>query len=623
MSGHIDDSPLTFSRMASGSFSFEDICTSPFGVFWTASRPEQKGRMALFCYREGKTMPLLAHHSVKARIHEYGGGAIAADAHFLYFISDTEKALMSLDLNTKEEKILYRSDRLRLAEISIHPSGEFLYMVGEDHSNPLQVENGIYLFRIKEQEMIKAHAQHDFYMSIALSKKGDKIAFIAWDHPHMSWETSSLIVCDIDKDGRLLSEVLIAASSSQSVLMPLWSSSGSLYFVSDKTGFWNIYLYDGMESKNICPMSADYAAPIWKLGRSFLVEMQQGNKYCLIAAYTVRGVDKLARITESSFEEIDLPFTSITHLVRVSPHQIAFFGAGPYLAKSVICYDIEKKSYQVIDKSVAFDMDNEWISTAEEIEFPSALKGKSSFAFYYPPKAKGHTFVKPRAVIVRAHGGPTGHNAPIFSLDIQFWTTRGFGFLDVNYSGSSGFGREYRDRLQGKWGIYDVEDCICAAKTLIARGKIEDSLIFIKGSSSGGYTALCAASGHSPFAGAVSYYGIADLESLTKETHKFELHYLDGLIGPYPRAKAAYRERSVCHHIDKIGCRVLLLQGKEDKVVLPSQAENMFVKLREKNIDAQLILFDNEGHGFRRAETIEKTLRAELAFYCSAIAAAL
>lgn len=607
------DSPLSSSAVAKGVASFEDLCACSTHVFWTASRPLEKGRMALFQLKDSKVTPVAPHHSVKSRVHEYGGGAIATDGHFLYFISDTLKALMSIDLKTGHEEILFQSPTIRVAEIAIHPSGPMLYMVGEDHTDPSDIANGVYLFRLNTKELVKVHGLYDFYMSIKIAKEGDKLCFIAWDHPFMSWQESSLIVCHISNEGLLTSQRIAVQEKDESVLMPLWSEKGSLFYISDKTGFWNIYEEQAGFSVSVCPRDADFCAPLWKLGRSFMAEVELDGSHTLAAVYTELGVDGLMLLTQEKAKKVDLPFTSITHLTRAGSSQLFFFGAAPHIPRSLICYDIRKQTYTVVDQSLSLSIEPSIISVPVMISFSAPVKGGASYAFYYPPTSSIEGRNEP--VIVRAHGGPTGHNPPVFSLDILFWTSRGFGFLDVNYSGSSGFGRAYRERLKGKWGVYDVRDCIHAAEALVSSGKVKAPRFFIKGSSSGGYTALRAMVERSPFLGAVSYYGIADLQSLTQDSHKFEKHYLDSLLGPYPKASSIYHERSIIDHVDKIQKPILLLQGKEDKVVLPSQAENMFIKLKEQGLDAQLILFDDEGHGFRKAETIQKALEGELKFY--------
>lgn len=613
------ESPLSAKKVAAAGISFEDLCADGPYLFWTESRPLEKGRVAAVMRqaKDQEEIPLSAC-SVKSRVHEYGGAAIAALNGIFYFVNDTEKSLCRMDIKTKRVETLFQSSTVRCAEITLHPQGRFVYFVGEDHTDPLKVKNALYLFDFERKSCQVVAEGHDFYASPKISFQGEEMAFITWDFPHMPWDESVLWKASIQQDGSLATPSKVSFGKDVSVQHPLWSQAGALYYVSDKTGFWNLYRNIHGKEDLLIEKSADFALPLWKLGRTSFTEVVYKNRPAFVCSYTEQGIDHLGVVypDEKRMETIDVPFTSMSHLCAGKEGLVYFFGASAYHARSLICFNLHTKSYEILKESFSIGLDETYLSSPELIAFPSCLPGKEAYAFYYPPKNPKYAEAKEKPpLIVRAHGGPTGHSVVALSLEIQFWTTRGFAYLDVNYGGSTGFGREYRDRLKKNWGVVDVKDCRLAAEATVKRGLADPQKLLIKGGSSGGLTALMALCVSPLFAGATSYYGVADLEMLATDTHKFELHYLDLLIGPYPKCKSTYIERSPVHNIDKISSPVLLLQGKEDKVVPPSQSEKIYLKLKEKNLPTQLILFDEEGHGFRRADTIERSLEAEWEFY--------
>ena len=613
------DSPLSSKKVAEAGISFEDLCTDSAHLFWTESRPLEKGRCSLVKWgKKEKEEDCLKSLNVKSRVHEYGGGAISCAHGKVYFANDTDKTLCVLDLATDSVVVLCSKKNLRYADIAIHPNGKFLYFVGEDHSDPADVLNALYFVNIEKKECVLVAKGHDFYASPQISKSGETIAFITWDFPFMSWDESSIWTAKILGDGLLSTPSKIAGTKDESVLLPLWSVTGALYYVSDRNGFWNLYQYHHGKEEILFEMQADFALPMWKLGRYSYAEVDYKGKVALVSSYTQQGIDRLGLVFpgEKRLEPLDVPFTSMTHLSAQDAEHVFFFGASPILARSVVSLNLLTKKYDLLKTSFSIGLDDAYISTPELISFPSSVQGKEAYAFYYPPRNPEvkHSLEK-SPVIVRVHGGPTGHTPAVLTLETQFWTTRGFGYLDVNYGGSSGHGREYRDRLKKQWGVVDVKDCILATKELVKLQLADPAKLFIKGGSSGGLTALMALVYSDSFAAATSYYGVADLEMLAKDTHKFELHYLDSLIGPYREMKKIYEERSPVENIDKISAPVLLLQGKDDKVVPPEQSEKIYLKLKEKNMPTQLILFDEEGHGFRKSSTIEACLEAEWGFY--------
>ncbi len=614
------NSPLTSADISGGSISFEDICVLENGVIWTESRPQNQGRYAVVRAQDDQSpQTIIESVSIKSRVHEYGGGSISCYHNILYFINDTEKSLCRMPCDSCQIQTLVAISNLYFSEIVMHPSGSFLYVIGEDSSDPSLIINAIYKVDLCNLSCHTIAHGHDFFSSPQISQDGKTLAFISWDFPHMPWDESVLWKADIRIDGSLSNIEKLAGGADESVCLPLWSARGELFYISDKTGFWNLYQWDQGRIRVLHAMSADCAYPQWKLGRYSYAQVELGGELGLICAYTDQGVDRLGIIgvDRPFFQDLLCPYQSITHVVCLDQKNVYFFGASPVSPKALIRFNIETQRYHTIKSSMTVTLPIEWISIPERIIFASGKDlQRESFAVYYPPI---NLFVTvdntPPPMIVRAHGGPTAHSSCVFSIEIQFWTTRGFAVLDVNYGGSSGFGRQYRNRLVGNWGVVDVQDCILAAQEMVKRGRAHQDQIVIRGSSSGGLTALIAVCVSKVFAAATSYYGVVDLEGLALGSHKFERYYLDGLIGPYPAAKAIYIERSPLCNSSHISCPILLFHGKEDKVVPLSGSTRIFDVLQDKGIFTKLLGFEKEGHGFRAASTIEEALNEELAFY--------
>lgn len=458
---------------------------------------------------------------------------------------------------------------------------------------------------------------HDFYSSPRLSPNGKKLAFIAWDFPNMPWDGSVLYLLDLSSK----SLTPIAGGNEESICQVQWSEGGELYFCSDRTGFLNLYCFNPETSKEkpLYPAEAEFGIPAWVFGKPTYAFASYKEGEVLACICCEKGVDRLVLIDPktSKLEELGLPFTSLTNLCSIGS-KLYFFGASPVDPVALIEFDLGTKKTNTLCRGVKRHLEKEWISLPETVEYPS-LNGKTGYGFFYPPKNPHHQINTPSPLIVRCHGGPNARYPLAFSSEILFWTSRGFAFLDLNYGGSSGYGREYLKRLDGNWGVLDVEDAISAVETLKTQKKIDSSHCFIRGGSAGGYTALCALAAGDTFAGATSYFGVSDLELLYVDSHKFERYYTDRLVAPYPEGINLIRERSPIHQIDRIHAPVLLLQGDEDKVVPPNQSEKIYEALKKRGVCAQYLLFKGEGHGFRSAENISKALETELKFYQSLI----
>ena len=398
------------------------------------------------------------------------------------------------------------------------------------------------------------------------------------------------------------------------IFQPQWSPDGTLFFVSDRTGWWNLYCRRENEIKPVVQMEAEFGMPQWLFGMStYAFESAQR----LICTYTQNGRGQLAQIdlATDQLDVIETPYTGIAYL-RASPGRAVFVGGSATEPTSIVKLDTATQSLELLRRSSRNEIDSGYISIPKSIEFPT-IQGQTSHAFFYPPQNKNYQAPKcdRPPLIVISHGGPTAAATDSLNPAIQYWTSRGIAVLDVNYGGSTGYGRAYRQRLYGKWGVVDTHDCVNGAKYSVETFGIDPNRLIIRGSSAGGYTTLCALVFHEVFKAGASYYGVSDLEALAQETHKFEARYLDQLVGPYPERKDLYITRSPIHHGEDLSCPVIFFQGLEDKVVPPDQAERMVDILRGKKLPVAYVAFDKEQHGFRMAQNIKRALDAELYFY--------
>jgi dipeptidyl aminopeptidase/acylaminoacyl peptidase len=455
---------------------------------------------------------------------------------------------------------------------------------------------------------------NDFYSSPRLNPDGSRLAWLTWNHPNMPWDGTELWIGELKADGSLGRAERVAGGIDESIFQPEWSPDGILYFVSDHTGWWNLYRWLDGRIEPLCEMKADFGEPQWIFGISTYA-FQSASR--IVCAYVEQGVYRLA-ILDTVVGKIDLiesPYTDIWS-VCASSGFAAFMAGSPTESQSVVRLDIATRQLEVVKTSSDVVVSSEYLSVPESVEFPTE-NGVTAHAFYYAPRNRdyiGPSEERPPLIVV-SHGGPTGAASTMLSWAIQYWTSRGIAVLNVNYGGSSGYGRAYRQRLNGQWGVVDLDDCVNGARRLVGIGAVDGNRLAIRGGSAGGYTTLCALTFRNIFRAGASYFGISDLETFVKDTHKFESHYLDRLIGPYPERKDLYKERSPIHFIDRISCPMIIFQGLEDKVVPPNQAELMVEALRKKGLPFAYVPFEGEQHGFRQAKNIKHSLEAELYFY--------
>lgn len=604
-------SPITSDLIAKDALVFSEMHADDKDLYWTEQHSAEGGRLALMKRTaKGGIEEVFPEASVRTRVHEYGGGAFTVHNGTLYFTNDKDRKFYRYQ--DKKLKALGGSDAYRFADAAVRPDGKSIVVVCERHDSPTQVANFLSFIDVNGKERIIAK-DGDFYSNPCFSPDGKKLAFLTWNFPNMPWDGTTLWVGNIDDNGEISNLEVIAGGKDESICQVQWAPDGTLYFVSDRTGFWNIYRKKGKEIEAVCPKEAEFGIPAWVFGRPTYAFLDDK----IICCYTEKGFDKLGIIDlkTKQLRDLGLPFTAIANLI-VLKDRAYFFGSTPTEPSSIISLDPITGKYEVIRKAIQISIDQDLISKPELIEYPS-MGGKTGYGIYYAPK--NPKYAAPQGekppLIVRCHGGPTSRASPVFSLEVQYWTSRGFAFVDINYGGSTGFGREYFKRLEGTWGVLDVEDSLSAVKTLIARGLVDEKRVVIRGGSAGGYTVLVALTQSNVFAAGTSYFGISDLELLYQDGHKFESRYTDRLVAPYPEGIELIHERSPIYHIDKIHAPILLLQGDEDKIVPPNQSEKIYEALKARGLPVEYILFKGEGHGFRGADAIKRSLDAELAFY--------
>jgi dipeptidyl aminopeptidase/acylaminoacyl peptidase len=559
--------------------------------------------------------------NARTRVHEYGGGDYTVRDGAVYFSNFSDQRVYVSIGASPPQPITPVAD-YRYADGLIDQSRGRLICVREDHTQPgreaINTLVSLNLSGINTSEETSGQvlaAGYDFYSSPRLSPDGLKLAWLAWNHPNMPWDGTELWVGVLDENGSITSSGRVAGGISESIFQPEWSPDGTLYFVSDRSGWWNLYRINSIGIvEPLCEMEAEFGMPQWGFGMStYAFESPER----IVCAYIRNGISHLALIDTRTklFEPIDCAYTDI-RFVRASRGQAVMRAGSPTEAAAIVRFDLQRRSFEVLRRSSSLKIDAAYLSSPCAMEFPTE-DGLTAHGFFYPPTNPDYRAPEDELppLLVESHGGPTAAAATAMSLGIQYWTSRGIAVLDVNYGGSTGFGRAFRERLKGKWGIVDVDDCANGARYLVAQGQVDGDRLMITGGSAGGYTTLCALTFRDMFSAGASHYGVSDAEALAKETHKFESRYLDGFMGPYPEKREVYFARSPINFTDRLSCPVIFFQGLEDKVVPPNQAETMVAALQQKGIPVAYLPFEGEQHGFRQAKNIKRALDAELYFY--------
>lgn len=609
-------SPITSDLVVAETVGLGQLRTRGEETFWVESRPSEGGRNVLVrCDANGATRDVnAAPFNARTTVYEYGGGAyvVGPDQIFLTGLSDQG---LYVAVEGAAPRPLTRAGRRKFADGVFDPTHGRIICVCEDHTaQAAEPTHSLVGIDATSGEVTPLVEGADFYASPKLSPDQRRLAWISWDHPHMPWDASALWVADLAADGSLAHARRLAGGDGESIFQPEWSPDGVLYFVSDRSGWWNLWRWTGQSVEPVLPREAEFGRPQWTLGQSTYAFADATTAVC---AFVEKGFWHMGRLDLRSgrFDRLDLPYAAIGDL-RATPTRAVLIASAPGLPNAVVSVDLKSGATSVLRSSSARPPDPKYVSTPEAIEFPTA-GGQVAHALFYPPKNDDHRAAAGELppLIVKVHGGPTAAASPALNFNTLFWTSRGFAVLDVNYGGSSGYGRAYRQRLKHAWGVVDLDDCVHAARHMASCGRVDGQRMAISGGSAGGYTVMCAlAFRDGVFQAGTSYYGISDLNALLRDTHKFESRYTDWLVGP-PQDSQRYHDRSPLHFADRIGAPLLFLQGEEDRVVPPNQTEMMAQALLDRGKTFGLIMFAGEQHGFRKADTIRRALDAELGFY--------
>ncbi|RIK45413.1 MAG: peptidase [Chloroflexi bacterium] len=613
-------SPLSAADIYADSIRLRDLRLDGDTLYWVEARPD--GRSVLVRRTPGGTAEDLTPpgFSVRTRVHEYGGAAYVVDQGVVYFANFADQRLYRQRPGQPPE-LLAPQEGLRYADGLVDRARSRLIVVREEHITPAaQPVNTLAAVDLADGARQQVLAQgYDFYASPRLSLDGTRLAWLAWNHPNMPWDGCELWVADVQPDGTLAGHALVAGGTDESIFQPEWAADGTLYFVSDRTGWWNLYRLRGDGSAEpLHPLDAEFGQPQWSFGQATYALESPGRLLC---SYEQAGVTRLASLDTRSlaWTPLDLPYAELSGL-RAAPGRLYFVGGSPTAVPALVALDLESGATEVIRRSRAETLDPAFVSAAQPIVFPTRLPDgteSTAYAYFYAPH--NPAYVAPEGerppLVLMSHGGPTSATSTALSYAIQFWTTRGFAVLDVDYGGSTGYGRAYRQRLNRQWGVVDVADCINAATYAVDQGWVDPRRLAIRGGSAGGFTTLAALTFYDLFTAGASYFGISDLEAMVRDTHKFESRYLDGLVGVYPDERAVYLQRSPIYAVDRLACPLLVLQGLDDPIVPPNQAEMMVGAVRARGLPVAYVPFTGEQHGFVKAENNRRALEAELTFY--------
>jgi dipeptidyl aminopeptidase/acylaminoacyl peptidase len=613
-------SPITSDLIVEGSVGLSQPLFDGDDIYWIEMRPKEAGRNVIIKRSASGTAVDVnpPPFNARTRVHEYGGGDYLVNKGTVCFSNFSDQRLYRQDGPEATPQALTAPGEMRYADSCLDQTRGRLICVREDHTpkdtEPVNSIVSVNLEPGNDHGTVLVEG-NDFYSTPRISPDGSQLAWLTWNHPNMPWDGCELWVGEFAEDGTLSSTRWVAGGAAESIFQPEWSPEGVLYFASDRSGWWNlerITADGGIE--RVCQSKAELGMPQWVFAMSAYAF---ASNETIVCSHVDQGVSTFATIDTSTgkLTPIDCPYTDIQFL-RAANGRAVFRGGSPTDVGAIVKFDLGTRQFETLRKSNDLEVYPRYFSVPRAIEFPTE-GGLTAHGFFYPPQNPDYRAPdneKP-PLIVKSHGGPTSAASTALSLSIQYWTSRGFAVLDVNYGGSTGYGRQYRERLNRKWGIVDVDDCVNGARYLAERGEVDGNRLIITGGSAGGYTTLGALTFRKVFKAGASHFGISNLESMARDTHKYESQYLTGLLGPYPARKDIYYDRSPINFPERLSCPVIFFQGLEDKVVPPDQAEKMVDAIRAKGIPVSYVAFAGEQHGFRQAKNIKRALDGELYFY--------
>ena len=639
------DSPLSASSLFQHRNSLSNPVPWANGVLYLQVIPEEKSAVVLmFCNNSGEiTRVTPKGHSVRSRVHEYGGLPFIGSHYQVFYCNDNNQEIyrQNFDVDTSSfsdpVQITESSGtQVRYCEFVIDTLRQRLICVREDHrasnGNAYAVINSLVALPLTDTLPISPDAQvvlfseSDFICNPYLSEDCKLISFVTWSHPNMPWDDTEVRVAQFCDKGLLMNVFEVDIENSSSKVQPSFDSSNNLYFISDCSDYWNLRIVDNQNlhskcvSRSLYGVQADCCGPAWEMGKRNYVMLDETE---LILSVVQDCHWELQRLNVLTGEMIVLAegLGLLEQIRKSEDGRIFYLAANHDDYPSIYRLDLDKVTNKyanslIVKATLPKELALSLVSRPEHIKFVGE-NGVKAYGLFYSPRSlkfKGPCSELP-PLLVNVHGGPTGTARAALNPMHQFWTSRGFAVLDLNHRGSSGYGRKFRKLLYGQWGVVDIEDIVIAVQYLIDSGQVAPDKIAIRGGSAGGYAVLASLAACDLFAAGTSYYGVSDLELLVRDTHKFESRYLDQLIGPYPEMKATYQARSPINSLANIEAAVLILQGEDDKVVPPNQAILVNKKLRAQNPGTEFISFKGEGHGFRLPANQIRSLEAELSFY--------
>jgi len=612
-------SPINSDLIVEGSVGLGQPTFDGEDIYWLELRPKEGGRNVIVKRSPSGVSVDVTPMGFNARtkVHEYGGGEYMVNNATAYFSNFSDQRLYRQKAQSTPEPLTAPGD-VRYADGCLDQARSRIICVREDHTTQnSEAVNSIVAVSLQASDdygsvLVEGN---DFYSSPRLSPDGTQLAWLTWNHPNMPWDGCELWVGEFGEDGKLASTRWVAGGAAESIFQPEWSPDGVLYFSSDRSGWWNLERItpDG-DIERVSQAKAELGMAQWVFGMS---SYSFASPDLIVCSHVEHGVSTLGTLDVHSgkLTPIDCPYTDIQYL-RASNGKAVFRGGSPTDVASIVKLDLNTGQFEILRRSNELETYPQYFSVPRAIEFPTE-GGLIAHGFFYPPQNPDYRAPENEKppLIVKSHGGPTAAASTALSLSIQYWTSRGFAVLDVNYGGSTGYGRQYRERLNKKWGIVDVDDCVNGARYLADRGEVDPNRLIITGGSAGGYTTLSALTFRKTFKAGASHFGISNLESMARDTHKYESQYLTGLLGPYPQRKDIYFDRSPINFPERLSCPVIFFQGLEDKVVPADQAETMVDAIRAKGIPVSYVAFGGEQHGFRQAKNIKRALDGELYFY--------
>lgn len=618
-------SPIGVELLTAGQVGLGDVLFDDADAYWLESRADQGGRTSLWRESAGERLELTPDRYVRTLVHEYGGGSFHVKHGVVVYSSFPDARVWKIDGDGDPVQLTDGSKRY--AAFRVEPDLGIVLAICEDPtSSASEPVASVVALDLSDGSEIVLATGADFYSGVVLGPDG-RIAWCEWDHPNMPWDTTCIragqLVSRRAHSGdpefhdpfEVIDAVTVAYTEDVSVGYPEWLPDGRLVFLSDESGFWNFQVFDGESTTPLHFHPFDFCGPAWVLDRGPFAILDSERILC---SWLENGVARLGVLTEGRLErlatdQVSVAALSVSHPAGATTRVLALLGYATR-PRAIVEIDLTTSETRTLRSSSSLEIDLAYFSTAQPISVGMPLV----HAWYYPPTNPDYHAptgeLPPLRVL--SHGGPTAFAAPALRLDYQYWTSRGYAIVDVNYGGSTGYGRDYRERLKGQWGLVDVADCVTVAREVTTAGLGDPARTYIEGGSAGGYTTLRALTSDAAevFAAGISYFGVGDLAALARDTHKFESRYLDGLVGPWPEDEATYAERSPLQHLDRLAAPMLILQGTEDKIVPPNQAQEMAAAVRAKGLRHALLLFEGEGHGFRKAETIQRSLEASQSF---------